>query len=103
MTHETKKRVKADAFAEMRRTALACMMAVVGTDIEDTWDGVMNAKAKVGKYGDESERAAFDMAQDKWMHAYLEEWTCEKVRAAEALLEHEKDAEHEEALAAKRA
>ena len=103
MTHETKKRVKKEAFAEMRRSALTCMMSTTGLDIEDTWEGVMDAIVMTKLRGSTDEFAGVLLSAMKWMHAYCEQWTCEKVHAAESLLEHEKDAEHEEALASKRA
>ena len=104
MTKETEHKVLADAFCEMRRTALSCMQSITKSEVEDSWDGVMKAGAKVEQYGDAEEKSAFDMARDKWLHAFFEQWTYGKLHEAEEMISHEVaaangEAHHEESEA----
>lgn len=102
MTPETKRKVKQETFCEMRRDALTCIKAVVDMNVEDTWEGVMSALAKVRRGSDE-EFAAVCMACMKWMHAYCEQLTYKKVADAEALIAHDAEAAHASGNAAKAA
>lgn len=94
MTHETKRKVKQETFCEMRRSAVTCIKAVVDKNVEDSWEGVMNALAEVKDKGSGEEFAGVALAAMKWMHAFCEQWTYQKVAAAEELIAHETEAAH---------
>jgi len=93
MTKETETKVMHEAFNELRCKAVARMKSIVGEDIEDTWDGVMDAADKVKEHGDCKERFEFALAAMQWTHGFLETWTYERLEKAEELIAVEKSAE----------
>ena len=102
MTDETKMKVEHDTFREMRQSAATCIKATIGEPVEDSLESMKKAVSKLKTQNPTGEEFADVLfAAMKWMHAYCEQWTYEKVRAAKELLEHEKEALEAEASAEK--
>lgn len=90
MTHETKKKIKAAAYAEYRSDAVKCMMAMGVPNVEDSWEGMMKAIDYVKDHNDkDGEFSGAVMAAAKWMHGYLEEDTARRLAEAEKMVSAE--------------
>lgn len=90
MTHETKKKIKAAAYAEYRSDAVKCIRAMGVPEVEDSWEGMMKALDYVKEHSDkEGEFSGAVMAAAKWMHGFLEEDTAHRLAETEKLVESE--------------
>jgi len=96
MTHETMRRVEKSAFCDMRRSAVQCMTATIGTQVEDSWEGIMRALGEVKRKGSPEEFAAVYLAAMKWMHGFCEEFTIKRLEDAEALIAADAESAHDE-------
>ncbi len=92
MTHETKRKVKAAAFARMREKAVSCLHAMgadAGIYEPDSWEGVMTMLKGVLDGRDSGKQASAILAAAKWMHAHLECETMKEVDEASEMVERE--------------
>ena len=96
MTHETMRKVEQSAFHDMRRDAIKCMTATIGTQVDDSWEGIMRALDEVKRKGSPDEFAAVYLAAMKWMHGFCEEWTTKRVEDAAALIAADAESAHED-------
>ena len=76
------------------------MTATIGTDVDDSWEGVMRAVSEVRRSNDPDKFAGVMLAAMKWMHARCEQMTYEKVDAAEALIASDAESAHADKPAA---
>ena len=94
MTKETKKMVKAAAFAEFRDGGVSMLNSLkLPFKVEDTWESVQKAADYVAMHANKpGEHGTSIMAAAMWMHGYLEHKTMQKVCAAAELIESDEEA-----------
>ena len=93
MTKETKREVKNAAYADYRAEAVQSLRTMGVPDVEDSWEGIMNAIDYVKDHANrQGEFSGAMMAAMKWMHGCMEQDTACRLKHAEALIAREHEA-----------